>query len=68
MTRMSPHGRTDGYVLLDAVLAILIAALFSAILVAGFGIATRAATGSFADAAAAIRGRNAHVVERLNAR
>lgn len=55
---MSSRGRTDGYVLLDALLAILLLSLAAAAVLPGLGITVRSSAGALERAYSLVEARN----------
>lgn len=62
---MSRPGKTEGYVLVDALVAVLIAALVASVLLAGLGTASRIALKSLDRAVSTVEERNAAVSAEL---
>jgi hypothetical protein len=58
MTRTSPPGRTEGYVLLDAIVAILVASIAAATVFFGFGSVLKYMARSIERTAVIIDARN----------
>jgi type II secretory pathway pseudopilin PulG len=65
MTPMSSPGRIEGYALLDALVAILIASLVAGAALPGIGEAVRSAGKSLERATVLIEARNAAADERM---
>jgi hypothetical protein len=63
---MSPQGRTEGYLLLDAVIAILLSVVVGASILQGIGAATRRAQAILERSRALVAAWNGSVLEHLD--
>jgi type II secretory pathway component PulJ len=64
-TAISRPGKTEGYVLLDALIAILLSALIAAVILPGLRSAARGAAARLERAEALVAARNGKVMEGL---
>ncbi len=66
-TGISRHGRTEGYVLLDAIVAVLLSALIASAVSPCLGAAAKLSAAGLDRARAFVAEENARVMERLGA-